>query len=135
MRAKDPKQIIPLILEMVFPVPWLDSVAADGRTNREQQTEVSGPLIASQFDDPRSHTNSQVYLTRMLATRAQSGVGHISQMGAGLGHRVTATRLARIARTIPKVTIVTGDEDHLVDPRNSEWVASCMPVSHSCDSE
>jgi hypothetical protein len=57
-------------------------------------------------------------------------MGHFSQMGAGITHRVSASRLAQIAKTIPKVTILTGDQDHLVDPRNSEWMAKCMPVSH-----
>jgi hypothetical protein len=56
-------------------------------------------------------------------------MGHLSQMAAGLTHRVTAARLATIARTVPALTIVTGDEDHLVDPRNSEWMAKQMPVS------
>jgi hypothetical protein len=48
MRTKDPKQIIPLIHEMVYPVPWLDSRAPDGRrTNREVQTEVRHSRSAS----------------------------------------------------------------------------------------
>jgi hypothetical protein len=110
MRTKDPKLIIPLIHEMVFPVPWLDSPASDGsgETNREQQTKI--------------------YHTRIAATRPQSGMGHLSQMAAGMGHRVVPERLAKISKSVPKVTIVTGDDDHLVDPRNSEWLATCMPV-------
>lgn len=72
---------------------------------------------------------AQAYLRRIEASRPQTAMGHLSQMAAGLTHRVTAARLATIARAVPALTIVTGDEDHLVDPRNSEWMAKQMPVS------
>jgi acetyl esterase/lipase len=41
-------------------------------------------------------------------------MGHISQMGAALTHHVTQDRLARIAKSVPKVVILTGDDDYLV---------------------
>ena len=50
-----------------------------------------------------------------------------SQMVAGITHRVSKERLRKIAETIPKVLILTGDEDHLVDPSNSVYLKSCMP--------
>lgn len=40
MTKKDPEQIIPIVLEMVYPIPWLDSKTDDGKTNREAQVEV-----------------------------------------------------------------------------------------------
>ena len=40
MTKKDPEQIIPIVLEMVYPIPWLNSKHDDGKTNREAQVEV-----------------------------------------------------------------------------------------------
>ena len=48
-------------------------------------------------------------------------------MAAGLTHRVTGDRLREISRLIPKVVIVTGDEDHLVHPRQSRFIKANMP--------
>ena len=47
-------------------------------------------------------------------------------MSAGLTHNVTPTRLASISSTIPKVMIVTGDQDNLVAPENSAYLAKHM---------
>ena len=40
-------------------------------------------------------------------------------MAAALTHHVSPSRLAYIAAHIPKIIIVTGDEDHLVAPEGS----------------
>ena len=48
-------------------------------------------------------------------------------MAAGLTHRVTGDRLREISRLICKVVIVTGDEDHLVDPGRSRFMKENMP--------
>lgn len=53
-------------------------------------------------------------------------MGVISQMAAGLTHRVTGDRLREISRLIPKVVILTGDEDHLVDPDRSRSIKASM---------
>ena len=57
----------------------------------------------------------------------QSPIGALSQMSAGLTHRVTPDRLRKISESIPKVLIVTGDQDNLVDPRNSRYLKDNMP--------
>jgi pimeloyl-ACP methyl ester carboxylesterase len=54
-------------------------------------------------------------------------MGNISQMAAGLTHRVTPEQLRTIGRSVPKVTIVTGDEDHLVRPWRSRELKRYMP--------
>lgn len=54
-------------------------------------------------------------------------MGHFSQMAAGLTHHVQPERLSRISAQIPKVTIVTGDEDHLVRISNSFRLKTAMP--------
>jgi len=60
-------------------------------------------------------------------TRVQKPVGVFSHMCAGLTHHVGAKRLAQISKTIPKVLILTGDEDHLVSPSNSVYLSKHMP--------
>lgn len=47
-------------------------------------------------------------------------------MCAGFTHHVQPERLAQISKTIPKVMILTGDEDHLVRPTNSAYLKKQM---------
>jgi len=47
-------------------------------------------------------------------------------MCAALTHHVTPARISTISSTIPKVTIVTGDLDIVVAPRNSEYIKKYM---------
>ncbi|KAJ7470341.1 alpha/beta-hydrolase [Mycena latifolia] len=101
---------IPIILDMVYPLQWLDEPAEDdkeGRSNREIQTEI--------------------YRHRITITAPQHLVGALSQMSAGLTHHVTQQRLRAISEVIPKVLILTGDEDNLVAPSNSRYMKNCMP--------
>lgn len=48
-------------------------------------------------------------------------------MAAAMTHNVSPERLREISKSIPKVLIVTGDEDHLVDPENSRYMKEQMP--------
>lgn len=48
-------------------------------------------------------------------------------MSAATTHRVTKDRHRLIATTIPKVLILTGDDDDLVNPENSKELARRMP--------
>ena len=63
----------------------------------------------------------------MEITPVQTLVGRLSQMSAALTHYVSADRLRAISASIPKVLILTGDEDHLVSPANSKLLKSAMP--------
>lgn len=63
----------------------------------------------------------------MSKTRPQSITGSLSQMSAALTHRVGPDQLRRINDSIPKVMIVTGDDDNLVLPSNSDYLHSHMP--------
>jgi pimeloyl-ACP methyl ester carboxylesterase len=54
-------------------------------------------------------------------------MGHISQMVAALTHHCDPYRLRLISKSIPKVVIVTGDEDHLVSPHHSQELKDSMP--------
>lgn len=96
---------------MCFPKKWLDAPAADwgepDKTNYEVQSER--------------------LLRRLKITKPQTLVGSLSQMAAAMTHRVTPDRLAKISSSIPKVLILTGDQDDLVDHRNSLYIKSHMP--------
>ncbi|KAI0637129.1 alpha/beta-hydrolase [Trametes polyzona] len=105
-----PEKKIPIVLEMIFPKDWLDRKSEtdpQGRTNREVETEA--------------------YHKRIEVTRPQTFFGAISQMAAALGHHVPPDRLRKISSSIPKVAIVTGDSDNLVDPSNSQLLKKHMP--------
>ncbi|KAF8483832.1 alpha/beta-hydrolase [Russula ochroleuca] len=106
---RDPEKRVPYVVEMCFNASWLDATAkndAKGRTNREVQTAL--------------------YNERAALTRVQKPLGAISQMWAGFTHHVQAERLAQISKTIPKVVILTGDEDHLIRPANSAYLKKHM---------
>ncbi|KAI0361926.1 alpha/beta-hydrolase [Trametes cingulata] len=110
MFIRQPAKKVPIVLEMIFPKKWLDSKSeADpqGRTNREVETED--------------------FIRRTKFTRSQTFFGSISQMAAALTHHVSPDQLRKISSSIPKVTIVTGDEDNLVDPSNSRLLKQHMP--------
>ena len=48
-------------------------------------------------------------------------------MCAGLTHYVSPARLRKISSSIPKVLILTGDQDHLVHYSNSQNLQRNMP--------
>lgn len=101
---------LPIILGMLFPPEWLDAKADNdlkGRTNRELQAEE--------------------HYKRLTVVRPQPQQGALSQMAAALTHDVSANRLRKISATIPKIIIMTGTKDKLVDPAGSRWMAENMP--------
>ncbi|EEB88380.1 hypothetical protein MPER_13816, partial [Moniliophthora perniciosa FA553] len=108
--TKDAEKKIPLLFDMLYPSSWLDEVTENddsGRTNREVEAEH--------------------YLKRIKATPPQSMLGAFSQMSAGLTHHVSNERLRKISGDIPKVVIVTGDNDHLIHPQNSFHLKNNIP--------
>ncbi|PFH50315.1 hypothetical protein AMATHDRAFT_145432 [Amanita thiersii Skay4041] len=100
----------PTVANMLFPSHWL-----------AQRDE----------DDPKGRTNyhvqSEDYIRRITITKPQQLMGHFSQMIAGLTHYVSPERLRTISGMIPKVLIITGDEDNLVRPINSRRLKESMP--------
>lgn len=115
-------------LNILFPAAWLEAKAEGDprdRTNREVETEVSAFLFFCQRFS--THSPPQNFLKRYHTARPQPFIGVISQMAAGLTHRVSGDRLREISRLIPKVVIVTGDEDHLVSPQRSRFIKASMP--------
>ncbi|KAK0548518.1 hypothetical protein OC846_001339 [Tilletia horrida] len=98
------------VVEMLFPQKWLSEKHdkhPEGKTNREAMQEV--------------------IQWRAAFARQAPFHGGASQIGAVLTHRVTNKELAEINKNIPVITIMTGDEDNLVNPLNSEHLAENMP--------
>jgi pimeloyl-ACP methyl ester carboxylesterase len=69
----------------------------------------------------------KIYHRRLKITQPQTPMGALSQMYAGLTHYVSPTRLRKISSSIPKVLILTGDQDHLVHHSNSHHLQTHMP--------
>jgi pimeloyl-ACP methyl ester carboxylesterase len=63
----------------------------------------------------------------MEITKPQTLMGVISQMAAGSTHYVAPARLRSLSASLPKVLILTGDQDNLVLPRNSKYLKENMP--------
>ena len=63
---------------------------------------------------------------RIAVTRPQPFIGAISQMAAATTHYVSPERLRKISSSVPKVLIVTGDTDNLVNPSNSHHLKADM---------
>ncbi|KAK0544713.1 hypothetical protein OC846_005238 [Tilletia horrida] len=98
------------VLELLFPNAWLSEPHPEdpkGRSRREVLFEV--------FD------------WRFRYSRRAPPVGTLGQIAAVITHRVKNADLAKINAAIPAITIVTGDEDHLVNPGNSLHLAKQLP--------
>ncbi|KAG5645797.1 hypothetical protein DXG03_005334, partial [Asterophora parasitica] len=66
------------------------------------------------------------FIRRITITQPQQFMGHISQMIAALTHHCSSARLSSISASIPKVVILTGDDDHLVLPQHSLELKQAM---------
>lgn len=101
------------------------------RTSLERRTDRCRQryVIRTRNRVARSGLNGgeQDFLRRVAITKPQQLMGHVSQMAAGLTHYVSKAQLGKISASIPKVTIVTGDDDHLVRPRMSRALKAAMP--------
>lgn len=110
LSLSDAEVKIPVVLNMLFPPKWLAEKAEDdpqGRTN----AEVQASLHRSRFE----------------ITRPQPLIGALSQMAAAFTHHVSPDRLRKISASIPKVLILTGDTDDMVDPSESLFLKQNMP--------
>ncbi|KAG1858380.1 Alpha/Beta hydrolase protein [Suillus subalutaceus] len=106
----DPDVKVPIVMDMLYPQPWLAEKANDdpeGRTNLEVQSDF--------------------YLRRLKISRPQTPLGALSQMYAGLTHHVSPARLRKISSSIPKVLILTGDQDQVIRSSNSRHLHCHMP--------
>ena len=117
---------------MLFPKEWLDSKAEDEQNgiNREWATEVRLYCLTAFHRSIQTNIGREPiksYRIRIAITRPQTFLGSISQMAAALTHHVKPNRLREISKAIPKVLILTGDEDHMVHVENSFFLKKHMP--------
>ncbi|KJA21623.1 hypothetical protein HYPSUDRAFT_41738 [Hypholoma sublateritium FD-334 SS-4] len=124
----DPVKKVWTVLPMLFPLAWLGERAV---------TDPHAEFNGNTPDNAKAKTNYDVqaegFLRRVAITKPQLFLGHISQMAAALTHSVSRARLAHIARTIPKIALVTGDDDHLVRPVGSERIKVAMDAGLKVD--
>ncbi|KAG1439043.1 hypothetical protein G6F56_012427 [Rhizopus delemar] len=105
---KDPAQKISQGLALVYPPQWL---TAKPTQIEYEQYETNEELSLA------------LYLARLDRTRAQTLMGSLSQMLAGLGHHVSDNRLEKIKKSNIPVLVMTGTLDHLVHPSNSHHLS------------
>ncbi|KAF8185160.1 alpha/beta-hydrolase [Pholiota molesta] len=117
----DPAKKVPTVLDMLFPAEWL----AERATN-DPHAEFNGNTITNEQGKTNYDVQAEGFIRRVAITKPQLFLGHISQMAAALTHSVSDARLAYIAANIPKIAIVTGDDDHLVRPAGSERIKRAM---------
>lgn len=67
-----------------------------------------------------------MFLQRADIVRPQILAGSLSQMSAGITHKVTKDQHRLMDTRIPKIMILTGDQDDLVNPANSKELAKRM---------
>ncbi|KAL8292345.1 hypothetical protein RQP46_001811 [Phenoliferia psychrophenolica] len=109
--AGTPEQIISLVTDTLFPREYLDAPdpSNGGKPNR----------VAVEEDFKR----------RVEVNKLQTTPGKIGQMAAVLGHRVPAAKLKLISESIPKVAIIVGDKDELIDPQRGHELHEMLPGS------
>lgn len=110
LSLSDVEDRIPVLQSMLFPSDWLAQKAEgdpQGRTNAEVQASV--------------------YRSKFALIRPQPFLCALSQMAAALTHHVSPNRLRKISASIPKVLILTGDTDLMVDPSESLFLKNNMP--------
>jgi pimeloyl-ACP methyl ester carboxylesterase len=123
---RDPVAQAPAVRGMLYTSSWLDSKAENDdkdRTNRQIQGKVR--FLFLKFPTFLGKESKFLPLLQELSIRVltsakpQRFLGHISQIAAALTHHVSPSRLAFISARIPKIIIVTENEDYLVAPKES----------------
>ncbi|KAI6129157.1 Alpha/Beta hydrolase protein [Pisolithus thermaeus] len=110
LSLSDVEDRIPVVQSMLFPSEWLAQKAEgdpQGRTNAEVQASI--------------------YRSKFGLIRPQPLLGALSQLAAVFTHHVSPDRLRKISASIPKVLILTGDTDVMVDPSESLFLKNNMP--------
>ena len=97
------------LIDVLFPSEWQDakSEVDPSRTNRE--------VIRALF------------MWRFQFVQRPSTHGALSQIAAALTHHVPAEELAKINDNIPKIKILTGNWDQLVNIKHSKYMREKMP--------
>lgn len=106
-----PEIAIALIVDCLFPESYLD------------RPDPDDPSISKREATYRD------FLKRYHLARKQPFSGRIGQLGAAIGHSVSKGQLAELAKLIPRIGVITGDSDSLINPRRSNDLAAMLPGS------
>jgi len=119
--VKDRRRRMRYIIDMCFPKKWLKEPAtlSPSRNQPELTTE----------DKTNEDVLLELFEWRLQNMKPQPIMGNLGQTAAALTHHLPRERLARLNKMIPKICILTGDEDSLVDPTNSRYLHSVMSKS------
>jgi len=117
----DPHKRISSTLDMLFPKKWLAE-----RAKTDPLAEMNGNTKGNEQGKTNYQVQKEDILYRFSINKPQLIWGHLSQLIAGFTHNVSPERLAFIAANIPKIAIVTGDNDVLIDPSGSESIKVAM---------
>ncbi|KAK4701390.1 hypothetical protein P7C70_g4841, partial [Phenoliferia sp. Uapishka_3] len=108
--AGTPEQILSMVIDTLFPQAYLQAI--DPKTG-----EANKVAVQKDFEK------------RVEMGKLQSTAGKVGQMMAVLGHCVKADRLKIISSTIPKVAIIHGDMDELIDVQRGVELHEMIPGS------
>ncbi|BGP43815.1 hypothetical protein JCM10450v2_008013 [Rhodotorula kratochvilovae] len=112
--VRTPAAQIDLITNTLFPESFLEEeVQEDGEYKGRKRRE----LVEADF------------LRRYHIGRRQSASGQLGQMAAVLKHRMSADRLAVLASSIPRIAIVHGTEDLLINVQRAHELHKDLPGS------
>ncbi|KAL9937192.1 hypothetical protein V8E36_003601 [Tilletia maclaganii] len=103
LRTKTPRQHLDAMIELLFPESWLAEPHPDDPQHR-----------------PRRECLREMFIWRFRYSSHAPPIGVLRQISAVFTHGVGTKQLERINQDIPSITIVTGDQDNLVNPANSE---------------
>ncbi|SPO30045.1 related to alpha/beta hydrolase [Ustilago trichophora] len=99
------------LITTLFPTTWLSQPSSKARSQTNQEALY------------------EMFKWRYAFTTRQNIHGAISQMKAALTHNIPDADLDRINRSVPKICILTGDTDFLVDPRNSDYLKNKLTTA------
>lgn len=121
-----PEATMKAVAESLYPKSYLEE--KDPRTGQKRQVgleKVRGAL--TRLSIASSRLKRQDFLWRAQQTNPQTTKGKLGQLAAVSRHRVTAEQLAEIESSVPKIGIVTGDQDKLINPKRSQELSEMMP--------
>lgn len=155
MFIRNPEAMVRIVIDGLYPVTWLqapDSQTGQG-ANRDRITKVSWTCVLR----PNAHANRAVSTAGIPAptldyAAADAGgtslpdvCGSVSALATlqrprrllclkhrshlPRGHYLSPERLLQISRDVPKVAILTGDLDEIIDPQRSRDLERFLPVS------
>ncbi|KAM0749090.1 alpha/beta-hydrolase [Meredithblackwellia eburnea MCA 4105] len=106
-----PEQTVSMVADTLYPQSYLESPDPNnaGKTMRD--------AVIKDF------------LRRVEIGKLQSGRGKVAQMAAVMGHKVSPERLKVIATSIPKVAVLFGDEDELINVSRGRELHANLPGS------